>query len=419
MSNAESTKTMEPKDSGKYPWRPVIGQFFCTIAFYGPFFGISGILLPAKIGFIDPANKVNLTATATTVTLIISVFAGIIFGALSDMTRSRFGARTPWLIGTSVVATVCLVIFAINDNTAIAMGAWFIYTACYSAMMSAGMAWMHDLIPEKYRGSASSSFGIATQIGLNGFQSLCSLFVASVGDVSNGVFVTLVIADIAMIIAVIVTAEPSNKDVPPVKMDLSAFKQFLPPTHAGRDYWFACLSRLLYMLPGGIGTYRLYTLTDWMHTSAASAASWMALMSLLSLIFAVLMSALSGPVSMLFKGGMKIPAAVGMFLVGVPCWLPLIVQTPLMYTIYVALSGIGGGLFIAIDQSLMTSVLPNPDQAAKDLSFINAMGTVGQMLAPLLGAWVFHMFGYAGLFPMGFIVLTLGALSILGMKNVK
>ncbi|PJM77313.1 hypothetical protein [Bifidobacterium felsineum] len=67
----------------------------------------------------------------------------------------------------------------------------------------------------------------------------------------------------------------------------------------------------------------------------------------------------------------------------------------------------------------MTSVLPNPDQAAKDLSFINAMGTVGQMLAPLLGAWVFHQFGYAGRFPMGFIVLTLGALSILGMKNVK
>ncbi|KAB7788387.1 hypothetical protein [Bifidobacterium cebidarum] len=59
------------------------GQFFCTIAFYGPFFDISGILLPAKIGFIDAANKVNLTATVTTVILIISVFAGIIFGALS------------------------------------------------------------------------------------------------------------------------------------------------------------------------------------------------------------------------------------------------------------------------------------------------------------------------------------------------
>lgn len=83
-TESESTGGMGAKDAGRYPWRPVIGQFFCTIAFYGPFFGISGILLPAKIGFIDPADKVNLTATATTATLIISMLAGIVFGAPAD-----------------------------------------------------------------------------------------------------------------------------------------------------------------------------------------------------------------------------------------------------------------------------------------------------------------------------------------------
>ena len=76
-------------------------------------------------------------------------------------------------------------------------------------------------------------------------------------------------------------------------------------------------------------------------------------------------------------------------------------------------------LFVAIDQALMTSVLPDPDQAAKDLSFINACGTVGQMLAPLLGAWTYARFGYAGLFPMGFAVLTLGALATLGIREVR
>lgn len=67
----------------------------------------------------------------------------------------------------------------------------------------------------------------------------------------------------------------------------------------------------------------------------------------------------------------------------------------------------------------MTSVLPNQKDAAKDLAFLNVAGTIGQMLAPLIAAAVIGWFGYQGLFPMGFIILTLAAISIFGVKRVK
>ncbi|MBT1172737.1 MFS transporter [Bifidobacterium sp. MA2] len=404
-----------PKDTGRFPWRASIGQFFGTIGWYAPFFGISAILLPAKIEMIDPAQKVSLVASATTVTMVIAIFAGVIFGALSDMTRSRFGARSPWVVGGGIAATICLIVFALSNNTVVAMGAWFLYVAWYNAIMAAGMAWMPDLIPVKYRGSASAMFGVATEIGLNGAQSLASLFIT---NVPLGVFILLIVADVCLIAAVIICKEPSNKDVPREKFTLAGFKKFMPPRHAGRDYWFAAFARMMYMMPGGIGTYRLYTLTDYMHVSKVEAAGWMSLMALLSLILALVAAAISGPIADKFHT-IKIPCVIAVFLVGLPCWLPFFIPTPLMYTIYVMLSGLGGGIFVALDQALMTSVLPNQKEAAKDLAFLNVAGTIGQMLAPLIAAAVIGFFGYQGLFPMGFIILSLAAVSIFGVKRVK
>ncbi|NMN00908.1 multidrug-efflux transporter [Bifidobacterium sp. DSM 109958] len=412
VANASITDAQQ----SRFPWRPSIAQFFATIGFYAPFFGISAVLLPAKIAMIDPDNKVAMTASATTVTLLISVFAGFICGALCDMTRSRFGARTPWIVGGGVLATVCLIVFATASDTTLALGAWYVYVVWYNAIMAAAMAWMPDMIAPRHRGSASAMFGVATQIGLNGAQSLASLYIT---DVSTGVFTLLIIADIALIVAVVICREKSNRHVPRKPFSLESLKEsFLPPRRAGRDYWFAAAARLMYMMPGGIGTYRLYTLTDYMGTPAEAAAKWMSLMAALSLVMAVAAAVLSGPLADHLKT-IKVPVAIAVFLVGVPCWLPFFIPTPLMYTIYVALSGLGGGIFVALDQALMTSVLPSKDTAAKDLAFLNVAGTIGQMLAPLLAAAVIGMFGYAGLFPMGFIVLTIAAVSVFGIKNVR
>lgn len=353
-----------PWDTGKFPWRPSMAQFFATIGWYAPFFGISAALLPAKLAAVAPDQKADLLAQSTTIAMFIAIFAGVIFGALSDMTRTRWGGRSPWIILGAVFGTIGLLVFALSSNIVVVMLAWFFYVVCYNAIMSAGMAWMPDLIPVKYRGSASAIFGVATQIGLNGAQSLGSLFIT---NVPAGVFILLVISDILLFIAVVVCKEPSNLDKPRGKFDVSQFKDFLPPMHAGRDYWFA---------------------------------------------------AIAGPLSDLFKS-IKIPCALAVFAVGIPCWLPFFIPNPLMYTIYVAFSGLGGGIFISLDQALMTSVLPNNENAAKDLAFLNAAGTVGQLLAPLLAFAVLKEFGYAGLFPMGFIVLTLAAISIFGIKRIK
>ena len=402
------------EEQPKFPWRPALALLIGPAGWAAPFTALNAVLLPAKVANIAPDQKVAIVALVTSVTMIVSLISGIIFGALSDMTRSRFGSRTPWVIGGAIAGSLCLIVFAMTDSLPVMLVAWWAYDAFFHAITAAGTAWLPDRVAPRWRGSASAMFGVAGQIGNLGVQAVAAQFMS---NIPAGVILALVAADICVLVACVICKEPSNKHEEPVKFDLSAFRNFLPPLHGSRDYYLAALARMLWMMPGGIGTYRLFTLTDYMHQTKAQAADWMSLMASLSLVIGIVFCLLSGPLADRFHT-VKIPCVIAVFVVCVPCWLPFFDPTPMTYTIYVAISAIGGGIFNALDQTIMTSVLPDAKTAAKDLAFINVAGTIGNLLAPIVAAAVIGAFGYRGLFPMGFIILSCSALCILAIKRV-
>src|SRR6185503_2500033 len=71
--------------------------------------GGNGILLPNIVAGLDEAGKVGNLAIVTTVAFIANIFAQPIAGALSDTTRSRFGRRTPWMVGGALLTSGFLV----------------------------------------------------------------------------------------------------------------------------------------------------------------------------------------------------------------------------------------------------------------------------------------------------------------------
>src|SRR6478736_9736770 len=66
--------------------------------------GGAGILLPNIVARLDEASKIGNLAIVATVAFLANVFAQPIAGALSDATRSRFGRRTPWMVGGALLA---------------------------------------------------------------------------------------------------------------------------------------------------------------------------------------------------------------------------------------------------------------------------------------------------------------------------
>lgn len=86
-----------------------------------------------------------------------------------------------------------------------------------------------------------------------------------------------------------------------------------------------------------------------------------------------------------------------------------------------ALSGLGLGLYVAVDLALVVDVLPNPDNVAKDLGLFNIAGALPFSLAPVLAPFIlsFGNDNYAVLYAVAGASAVLGALAIIPVRGVR
>ena len=82
--------------------------------------------------------------------------------------------------------------------------------------------------------------------------------------------------------------------------------------------------------------------------------------------------------------------------------------------------GLGYGVYLAVDQALITQVLPNAEDRARDLGVINIANSAPQVLAPVIAApLVTVLGGYPVLYAVTAGIVILGALAIIPIKSVR
>jgi hypothetical protein len=75
---------------------------------------------------------------------------------------------------------------------------------------------------------------------------------------------------------------------------------------------------------------------------------------------------------------------------------------------------------MAVDTALMTLVLPNPEDAAKDLGVLNIANAGPQALAPALAAVAITLLGgYRSLFAVAIVLVVAAALSVQPIRSVR
>jgi len=98
---------------------------------------------------------------------------------------------------------------------------------------------------------------------------------------------------------------------------------------------------------------------------------------------------------------------------------------PDLATFFIAMMFVGAaqGAFISVDIALMTEVLPNFDQAGKDLGIVSLSYQVPQVLVPVLAIPLLAIGGsgenYSALFIAAIVFGLVGALCVLPIKSVK
>lgn len=119
----------------------------------------------------------TLGAVAATVT-------NPLFGALSDRTRSRLGARHPWIIGGSVFGLASMGLLLVAPSIGILLTAWVLVQVSYNALLAGAAGLLADAVPDAERGRASGAFSAAAFLGTVPPLLLSSLLPDHVGTVT-------------------------------------------------------------------------------------------------------------------------------------------------------------------------------------------------------------------------------------------
>ncbi|MCT3393130.1 MFS transporter [Lentilactobacillus hilgardii] len=416
---AQENSTVGVLDS-QQPKRPIKLGFALLIGpacWLGPYVGVSATLLPAKIGQLAPADKVPLVAAASAIAMTVATIANIIAGALSDVTRSKHGKRTPWIVINSILSALCLVALSMATSVTMLLIVWGIYQAVLNAVVAPMIAQISDRVAPKWRGTISSFYGIGMAFGNYGSGIIASQFIDTT---EVGIQVLAAFALIGGLLSAFLAKEPSNLDEPRVKFDAATIKQnFMFPTKGARDYYLALAGKLL-MVTGQyvIVGYQLYIFTDYMKLGKAATAASIATMSSILMVTGILFTALAGPISDKMHR-LKAPVALTTVLLGVGAFFPFFDAKPWTMFVYALVAGIGMGAYNAVDQALNVAVLPNPNSAAKDLGIINMANTLGQVFGPMIAAVAISTMGYKAMFPVETAICVVGGLLIMMIKRVK
>lgn len=412
-----STITMPFKQRARF----LVGFMLCGILWYAPFAAVIGILLPQR--FLDDgvADPTALVAQLNSIGAFVALFANLLWGTLSDRSRSKFGRRSPFIIIGAALAGLFLWLTSVVGSAPLIILCWCGAQLFLNMLLAPFFAVLSDRVPENNRASMSAAYGLGVAIGQSVGQIMSAALLTNVGF---GILCSGICLGVCgLIVVVIWPKEPSAANLPaPDHGDgaASIIRSFTPPTKSCRDFYLALFGRLfitisIYM----IANYQLYIFREYIGLNTAGASAALSTAAVIIMIASLLASAIAGPLSDFLHRRKPLVIACALIIATgflVPAFFPSVWG---MY-VWAALHGFGCGVYNACDQALNVDVLPDPAEAGKDLGILNLSNTVGQMIGPIATSAIVIAFGsYRLAFIIGAIVLVCSCVCIGLIRKAK
>ena len=409
------------------PERNVRGLFMAGLALANlgimvAFFAPLQNLLPRMSEQISgPTGKEAALAIVTGVGVIGSVIGNPLAGALSDRTTSRWGRRRPWMLGGSLLGFVGLILLP-NMNTIWSLTiAWLAVQFAVNAAYAGLTATIPDQVPVRQRGVASGLVGLAQALGpVIGVGLVTFVVVSLVG----GSYLTAVLFVVCVLPFLFILKDPQLPEDQKPPFHLGEFiRSFWVSPKEHPDFGWAWLARFLVSLSVAMATlYLLFFLTDHLGFDDEAAGQRQTVLLALYAGGTMLTAVIGGYISDRM-GKRKMFVIIASFIMAISGIILAFVpddQSGWSLTMIAALIlGIGYGWYLAVDQALITQVLPTAGDRAKDLGVINIANSMPQVLAPLLAApLVTVLGGYTSLYLATAVITVFGALAIIPIKSV-
>lgn len=367
---------------------------------------------------IDPDGKVQALGIISAVSALAAMLAQPIIGVLSDRTRSRFGSRRPWILFGGMIGATALITAGLAPSIAWLTIAVVFVQFGFNALGGPLTAILPDRVPVSFRGRYSTLAGLGGLIGSVTGGIIGASFVSNI-QLGYTCFAGILLLVVVLFVTTVPDEDNRGKAREP--FSLTAFlKAFWVSPVRYPDFFWGFLGRFLIFGANALpSTYGLYILQDYVGLPTEQAIQIAPLLGLAALPTILISTLIAGPLSDRLGRRKPIVLISGLIIV-LAAIVPLLSPTVPALIIGGVLIGLGFGAFIAVDQALMSQVLPDKEKYGTDLGVLNIAATLPGVVGPAVAGAIILTFGsYSALYITVAVVGLAGALAVIPIKSVR
>lgn len=413
----------QPRSALDEPTGKVGGSWITkyTLGFFAiaaPTFAAYQVLLPRQAEAVAGDGKETALAVVTAVAAAVSIVAGILAGAASDRTLAKRGRRQVWVLGGGVVASAALLLQGLQTSLLGMVLLFAVVTIGTSASGAALYAAMADEVPVSQRATTSACWGIAYAAGPLVGIALVTLVVTGV---FSG-FAAMAVLCLALSLPYALTTRGARllpAERAPFSLSVLVSGIVAPLKHA--DFAWAWTGRFFLQLSNALAqVYLWFFLKDRVDVEPDT---WTLILSAAYTVAVIAATIPAGRISDR-TGKRKRMVVISCVLQGVAAlFLAFLPVLPAVVAGAVLL-GVGYGIYAAVDQALITQVLPRAEDRGKDLGVINIANVLPYVVAPATAGVIIGVFGredlgYPVLFVLSAVTAVIAALTVQPIKSVR
>ena len=187
------------------------------------------------------------------------------------------------------------------------------------------------------------------------------------------------------------------------------------------DFAWVFAGRFMFLLAYAfLVTYQAYYLLDKIGSAEADVPQQIFLGTLAQSAVIVAASVIGGRLSDR-TGRRKIFVFIASIVYGLAMFVVAMASSFNGFLVGMAIGGLGFGIYVAVDLALVVDVLPNKDNAAKDLGVFNIAGALPFSLAPAIAPAILAIGNgsYGVLYAVAGLCAIIGAFAVLPVKRVR
>ena len=396
----------------------MLGQLGIFIALMGP--ATVSIQIKASQLASSPAEAASITAFAVAPGALAAVIFNALGGRISDRSTSRFGRRRPWLIVGALGMLVGLALIALAPGAALMAVGWFLAQAAGNLALAAYVASIADQLSPAQYGRASGLVGIAGNLAV-----MIATWLASVltGNMIALFLVPGLIGMVLVLVFAFMLPEPVLRENRlPFNLRELVLTFWRNPVKSP-DFGLAWGGRFTIILASFMfTTFRVLYMENHLGLEPGDAVRAVATGVTIYTVTSMVASLAAGWLSDVL-GRRKILVAASILIFGLATYLLLHADTVTAFYVVEAIMGLAYGTYIAVDLALVLEVLPDREQAGKDMGVFNIANALPQSLAPAFGGFLLANLGggtdFTALLVAALVAAVIGAVLTMFIRGVK